>query len=253
MAGSSTAAALIPEGAALAELRGIAAGCTACDLHRTGTQTVFGEGPADAALVLVGEQPGDQEDEAGLPFVGPAGGELDRGLEAVGLGGYPHLRTNVVKHFKWKGTRGKRRVHATPNALEIAACLPWLHAEIAATRPEVVIALGATAAQALLGKGFRITRQRGELHPGPLGSLVTATAHPSSILRAGDAEERAAARAAFHDDLRVAAALVLEGPAAALALMTRERLQAQARRLGIQGRSRMRKHELAAALAEELR
>lgn len=252
MATTGTAADRIPEGATLAQLQRAAADCTACDLHRTGSQTVFGHGPADADLILVGEQPGDLEDREGLPFVGPAGRELDRALEAVGLGERPHLRTNVVKHFKWEGTRGKRRIHAKPNALEVAACLPWLHAEIDATRPEVLVTLGATAAKAVLGNEVRITRDRGGLHRGPRGALVTATVHPSSILRAGDARERRQARAAFHDDLRVAAALVLEGPASALRLLTLERLRERARSLDVRGRSTMDKATLASAVAEAL-
>lgn len=247
-----TAAELIPPGATLDELREIAAGCTACDLHETGTRTVFGEGPADAEVIFVGEQPGDQEDQLGQPFVGPAGRELDRGLEAVGLGDHPHLRTNVVKHFKWKGRRGKRRIHAKPNRLEIEACLPWLEAEVAATRPEVIIALGSTAAQALLGRDLRVSRQRGELHAGIRGAMAMATVHPSSILRAGDDEDRRPARASFHADLGIAATLVKQGPEAALRRTPRVVLYRRAKELDVPGRSSMAKAELAGAVAAAL-
>ena len=144
MTDQQTAAGLIPEGATLDELRQVAAGCTACDLHRSGTQTVFGDGTADAVLVLVGEQPGDIEDQEGHPFVGPAGRELDRGLEQVGLGEVSQYRTNTVKHFKWSERRGKRRIHEKPNRIEIRACLPWLHAELAHTDPKVLVPLGST-------------------------------------------------------------------------------------------------------------
>jgi uracil-DNA glycosylase len=183
----STAAALIPEGADLERLRNIAAGCTACDLYKTGTQTVFGEGAHGARLMLVGEQPGDKEDLAGRPFVGPAGRLLDSALEEAGIDRTSVYVTNVVKHFKWEA-RGKRRIHKKPNAAEVTACKPWLEAEIDRVRPHVVVALGATAAQALLGRGFRVSKERGRFveWPSPPGCLVTATVHPSSILRAPD-------------------------------------------------------------------
>jgi DNA polymerase len=184
---ATTAADLIPATADLSRLRDIAAGCTACDLYRTGTQTIFGEGTPGAEIMLVGEQPGDKEDLAGRPFVGPAGRLLDGALAEAGIDRSVVYVTNVVKHFKWE-PRGKRRIHKKPNAAEITACKPWLEAEIDRVDPRVVVALGATAAQALLGRGFRVSQQRGEFAewPGPGGRLVTATVHPSSILRAPD-------------------------------------------------------------------
>ncbi|MBW3658250.1 MAG: UdgX family uracil-DNA binding protein [Actinobacteria bacterium] len=203
-----TAAELIPEDADLGTLRRLAAGCTACDLHETGTQTVFGEGPADARLVVVGEQPGDQEDLEGEPFVGPAGAELDRGFEAVGIDRSLVYVTNTVKHFKWSERRGKRRIHEKPNAIEIRSCLPWLQAEVARVEPEVVLLLGATAAKAVLGSGFRVTKQRGEVLEGVDGRPTVATLHPSSVLRSRSDEQRHAARAAFHADLEVVAGLL---------------------------------------------
>ena len=203
-----TAEVLIPEDASLAELRGIAAGCTACDLHETGTQTVFGEGPADARLVVVGEQPGDLEDQTGEPFVGPAGAELDRGFEAAGIDRSLVYVTNTVKHFKWSERRGKRRIHEKPNSIEIRSCLPWLHAEVARVDPEVVLLLGATAGKAVLGSSFRVTKQRGEVLEGPDGRPTIATVHPSSILRSRSDEQRAEARAAFEADLVVVAAVL---------------------------------------------
>jgi uracil-DNA glycosylase len=184
---ATTAADLIPATADLSLLRDIAAGCTACDLYRTGTQTIFGEGTPGAEIMLVGEQPGDKEDLAGRPFVGPAGRLLDGALTEAGIDRSVVYVTNVVKHFKWE-PRGKRRIHKKPNAAEITACKPWLEAEIDRVDPRVVVALGATAAQALLGRGFRVSQKRGEFAewPGPGGRLVTATVHPSSILRAPD-------------------------------------------------------------------
>ncbi len=188
----------------LEEVRTAAAGCQACDLWRTGTQTVFGEGAVGADLMLVGEQPGDKEDLAGRPFVGPAGRVLDQGLEEAGIDRSKVYVTNAVKHFKWKA-QGKRRLHQKPNAQEIAACRPWLDAELAAVQPRIVVCLGATAAQALLGRGFRVTKQRGEFVEGLIGPAVTATVHPSSILRAPDEATRQAEMAAFVDDLRTVA------------------------------------------------
>ncbi len=187
----------------LEALREAAAGCQACDLWRKATQTVFGEGPRDADLMLVGEQPGDQEDEAGRPFVGPAGRILDQALEEAGIDRSTVYVTNAVKHFKWEA-RGKRRIHQKPNAAEVSACRPWLDAEIEAVQPRIVVALGAVAAQALLGRDFRVSRQRGELVTWDDGRIVTATVHPSSILRAPD-ERRSSEMAAFVDDLRAVA------------------------------------------------
>src|SRR5437763_2262497 len=180
-----TAAPLVPERPSLTKLREAAAGCTACDLHKTGTQTVFGEGKASADVVFVGEQPGDQEDLQGRPFVGPAGKLLDKALEDAGIDRTQVYVTNVVKHFKWQA-RGKRRIHQKPNWSEIAACRPWLEAELDVIEPRVLVCLGATAAQALLGRDFRVSRQRGELVDSDLAENVIATVHPSSILRADD-------------------------------------------------------------------
>ena len=180
-----TAAPLVPDRPSLKKLRDAAAGCTACPLHETGTQTVFGEGSTKARVVFVGEQPGDQEDRQGRPFVGPAGKLLDKALEEAGIDRSQVYVTNVVKHFKWQA-RGKRRIHQKPNWSEIAACRPWLEAELEVTEPRVLVCLGATAAQALLGRDFRVSRQRGELVESDLAENVIATVHPSSILRADD-------------------------------------------------------------------
>jgi uracil-DNA glycosylase family protein len=181
-----TAAPLVPEKPSLPKLREAAAGCTACPLHETGTQTVFGEGSAKAEVVFVGEQPGDQEDLQGRPFVGPAGKLFDKALEEAGIDRSQVYVTNAVKHFKWQA-RGKRRIHQKPNWSEIAACRPWLDAELEVIRPRVLVCLGATAAQALLGRDFRVSRQRGELVESDLAENVIATVHPSSVLRADDA------------------------------------------------------------------
>ena len=199
-----TAAPLVPERPTLGKLRDVAAGCKACPLWETGTQTVFGEGLARAEVMLVGEQPGDREDREGRPFVGPAGRLLDEALEEAGIDRSLAYVTNVVKHFKWTA-RGKRRIHAKPSWSEIAACRPWLEAELAVVRPRVLVCLGATAAQALLGRDFRVTQRRGELVESDLAPVATATVHPSSILRAPDEESRRADYAAFVEDLRVVA------------------------------------------------
>jgi DNA polymerase len=185
----------------LEELRAEAAGCRRCPLWQTGTQVVFGEGGARPKVVFVGEQPGDQEDLAGRPFVGPAGRVLDDALEQAGIDRSAAYVTNAVKHFKWTA-RGKRRIHQKPNAAEIAACRIWLDAELEAIRPRVLVCLGATAAQALLGRQFRVTQQRGTWVDSPLAEHVTATIHPSSILRQQTDEERRMEMAAFVDDLR---------------------------------------------------
>jgi uracil-DNA glycosylase len=190
----------------LQQLRREAGGCRACDLYKTATQTVFGEGAERAEVMLVGEQPGDREDIEGHPFVGPAGKVLDQGLEQAGIDRNRVYITNVVKHFKWR-PRGKRRIHQKPNAEEIRACRPWLEGELEAVKPRVLVCLGATAAQALLGREFRVSRQRGEFVESPLAERVTATVHPSSILR-GEPAERDKNFAAFVDDLRVVAALL---------------------------------------------
>jgi DNA polymerase len=187
--------------ATVKSLRAEAAGCRACDLWRTGTQTVFGEGPADAELMLVGEQPGDVEDREGHPFVGPAGRVLDQGLEQAGIDRDSVYLTNVVKHFKWR-PRGKRRIHQKPNAEEVGACRRWLDAELAAVEPLGLLCLGATAAQALLGRSFRVTQSRGVAVESPLAPLVSATVHPSSILRAADETARQEAMQQFVADLK---------------------------------------------------
>jgi uracil-DNA glycosylase len=180
-----TAAPLVPPRPSLKKLREAAAGCKACPLWKTGTQTVFGEGSPKAEVMFVGEQPGDQEDKAGKPFVGPAGKLLDKAMEEAGIDRSRAYVTNVVKHFKWKA-QGKRRIHQKPSWSEIAACFPWLEAELAVVKPRVLVCLGATAAQALLGRQFRVTQHRGEPVESDLAPVVIATVHPSSILRADD-------------------------------------------------------------------
>jgi uracil-DNA glycosylase family protein len=202
-----TAAPLVPQTGDLQALRAAAAGCKACDLWKTGTQTVFGEGEQKAEIVFVGEQPGDKEDLAGRPFVGPAGRVLDEALEAAGIDRSLAYVTNAVKHFKWVG-RGKRRIHQKPNAAELAACRPWLEAELGALEPKVLVALGATAAQALLGRQFRVTKQRGVPVESDLAPYVLATVHPSSILRQETEADRSAAMADLIADLKVVAKLL---------------------------------------------
>jgi DNA polymerase len=182
--------------------------CKACDLWRNATQTVFGEGPTPARVMFVGEQPGDSEDKVGHPFVGPAGKLLDEALVEVGIDRSEVFVTNVVKHFKWVAAqRGKRRIHKKPRQSEIEACRPWLDAELQVVRPEVLVCLGARAAQALLGKDFRVTRQRGILLKSPLAPYVMATTHPASILRAPDSESRSQQRREFVRDLKKVAGL----------------------------------------------
>jgi uracil-DNA glycosylase len=191
---------LIPEDPDLEQLRAVAADCTGCELYRNATQTVFGRGAVPAEVMLVGEQPGDQEDKQGAPFVGPAGRLLDRALDEAGILEPVRYVTNVVKHFKWE-PRGKRRIHKKPNLDEIMACKPWLEAEISVVKPRALVCLGATAAQALLGRNFRVTQHRGELVESALAELVTATVHPSSILRAPDDRAREEAFEGFVADL----------------------------------------------------
>ncbi len=203
----SSATDLIPEQLTLPALKEAAADCKACDLWKLGTQTVFGEGRRRAPVMFVGEQPGNEEDLTGKPFVGPAGRLLDQALEEAGIDRLQTYVTNVVKHFKWE-PRGKRRIHKKPNAVEIAACRPWLEAEIAVVKPKVIVALGATAAQALLGPQFRVTKQRGEFIESTLAPYVMATVHPSSILRAPDDETRRLEYRRFVDDLKKLARVI---------------------------------------------
>jgi DNA polymerase len=216
---TATAEPFVPDGADLPALKSAAAACRGCHLYENATQTVFGEGEPSARVVLIGEQPGDQEDRRGRPFVGPAGKLLDRALDDAGIDRTDAYVTNAVKHFKFtQGGGGKRRIHAKPDSWEIAACRPWLTAELALLDPEVVVALGATAAQALLGSSFRVTRQRGVLMPWPpekgpwaatnedaatRAGFILATIHPSAVLRADDRE---AAYDGLVRDLRVVAA-----------------------------------------------
>ena len=204
---TESAAAYVPDSPTLDRLRDASAGCRGCHLWERATQTVFGEGGKNATLMLVGEQPGDQEDLAGKPFVGPAGKLLDRALDDAAIDREAAYVTNVVKHFKWE-PRGKRRIHAKPTWSEMVACRPWLDAEIALVEPRVLVCLGATAAQAVIGRDFRVSRQRGELVDSPLAPYVTATIHPSAILRQRDEESRRAEFDAFVDDLRKVAGLL---------------------------------------------
>src|ERR671927_686305 len=203
---TGSAADFIPPRPTLPKLRAAAAGCRGCHLWKVGTQTVFGEGARKAAAMFVGEQPGDQEDRAGKPFVGPAGRLFDEALEAAGIDRSATYVTNAVKHFKWQA-RGKRRIHQKPNWAEMTACRPWLEAELEVVQPTVLVLLGATAAQSLLGRQFRVTQHRGELLESELAETVTATVHPSSILR-GEPEERDANFAAFVRDLKVVTPLI---------------------------------------------
>ena len=196
-----TAARLVPSKPTLKKLQVAAAGCQACDLWKTGTQTVFGEGQQTSTVMFIGEQPGNSEDLEGRPFVGPAGGLLDKALAEAGIDRSKVYVTNVVKHFKWE-PRGKRRIHKKPNAIEIRACRPWLEAEINVVRPRAIICLGSTAAQAVIGPKFKVSIQRGQFVDSPLAPFVTATVHPSSILRAPTDEARRAETERFIDDLK---------------------------------------------------
>ena len=208
-----TAAALIPHKPTLPALRVAATGCKACDLWKLGTKTVFGEGRATARVMMVGEQPGDKEDLQGRPFVGPAGAVLDKALAAAGIQREDVYVTNIVKHFKWE-PRGKRRVHKKPNSLEISACKPWLEAEINAVKPQIVVLLGATAAQGILGSQFRVTQHRGEWLSSDIAPGVMATVHPSSILRARDDESRHEEMSKFIADLKKVATAIRQHKAA---------------------------------------
>ena len=192
-----------PDTSNLTEVREAARHCTACHLHKRGTQTVFGEGPSDAVIMLVGEQPGDYEDVAGKPFVGPAGKIMDQALEEAGIDRKEVYVTNAVKHFKWE-PRGKRRIHQKPNSREIAACRPWLEAELQIVKPKLVVAMGATAAQTIFGPTFRVTRERGKVLSSKLAPRVLATVHPSSLLRQPDEASRQREYEHFVADLRTA-------------------------------------------------
>src|SRR5215471_10393311 len=198
----ATAAPLVPDKPTIPKLQSAATNCKACDLWKRGTQTVFGEGNPKARVMLVGEQPGDQEDIQGRPFVGPAGKILDKALEEAGIDRKEVYVTNAVKHSKWE-PRGKRRIHKKPNSLEITACKPWIEAEIKAVKPDVIVCLGATAAQALLGREFRVSTQRGVWVESPLASFVMATVHPSSLLRAPDEVTRRLETKRFIQDLKL--------------------------------------------------
>jgi uracil-DNA glycosylase len=199
----------------IAAVRDAARDCKACDLWKTGTQTVFGEGPSKSQIMFVGEQPGDQEDRAGHPFVGPAGELLDRALEQAGIDHSKVYLTNVVKHFKWvAAARGKKRIHKKPRYSEIHACRPWLDAELRVVKPQILVCLGATAAQSLLGRTFSVMRQRGQLIDSPLAPFVMATVHPSSILRAPDQDARHLQMQAFVNDLKIVADLARKAEAA---------------------------------------
>jgi DNA polymerase len=205
--GDGTAAPLIPPRASIGKLQEAARGCRACPLWKTGTQTVFGEGSRHAKVVFVGEQPGNDEDLAGKPFVGPAGKLLDKALVEAGIQRDEVYVTNTVKHFKWE-PKGKRRIHKKPSGREIAACRPWLEAELEILKPKVLVCLGATAAQALLGKEFRVSQRRGEFVESTLAEHVVATVHPSSILRAPDEETRHLEMARFIEDLKKIARVI---------------------------------------------
>ena len=210
---STPALRLIPAYSTLEAAREASKNCRACDLWKRGTQTVFGEGSPHARVMFVGEQPGDKEDLTGRPFVGPAGAILDKALVQAGIDRKQTYVTNAVKHFKWE-PRGKRRIHKKPNSLEIAACRPWLDDEIELVKPDVGVCLGATAAQALLGRSFRVTQQRGQLMPFGPARQITATVHPSSILRAPDDESRHREYELFVNDLRMVAKVLRRREAA---------------------------------------
>ncbi|HKP37734.1 MAG TPA: UdgX family uracil-DNA binding protein [Pyrinomonadaceae bacterium] len=197
----SSAAEFFPERKSLKAFREAAADCKACDLWKRGTQTVFGEGARRAEILFVGEQPGNEEDLTGKPFVGPAGRLLDDALEEAGIDRSQAYVTNIVKHFKWE-PRGKRRIHKKPNAGEVTACRPWLEAEINLVKPKIIVCLGATAAQALLGSKFKVSKQRGQFIASTLAPYIMATVHPSSILRAPDDQTRHVEKRRFIDDLK---------------------------------------------------
>jgi DNA polymerase len=200
-----TASPFLPATRSLTALRSASSQCRGCDLFRNATQTVFGEGSRRMRVMMVGEQPGDKEDIQGKPFVGPAGAVLDKALGQAGIERDDVYVTNIVKHFKFE-PRGKRRIHKKPTAMEVSACRPWLEAEIEAVQPEVIVLLGSTAAQGVFGRDFRVTQHRGEWTPSPLAPMVTATIHPSAILRAPDADARQMEMERFVADLKLVAA-----------------------------------------------
>ena len=202
-----SAAPFVPDTTSIKALSAAADDCRGCDLYKTATQVVFGAGPRRARVLLVGEQPGDQEDRQGQPFVGPAGALLDKALGEAGIPRGEAYLTNAVKHFKWE-PRGKRRIHKKPRASEVKACRPWLEAELRAVQPSVVVCLGATAAQAVLGPAFKLMRQRGQIVSSAIAPRVVATVHPSAVLRAPDSEGRRAAYEMLVSDLRIAAGLI---------------------------------------------
>jgi DNA polymerase len=205
--GARSAAPFVPNTTRLDKLRGAVQTCTGCDLYKHATQAVFGEGPQQAHVMFVGEQPGDQEDQQGKPFVGPAGALLDKALADAGIPRDDVYVTNAVKHFKWE-PRGKRRIHKKPRMSEIKACRPWLESELRAVKPSVLVCLGATAAQAVLGAQFKLMQHRGQVQTSPLADRVVATIHPSAVLRAPDSEGRRQAYQMLVDDLTVVARLV---------------------------------------------
>lgn len=220
-----------PDNINYASIKDAAAYCEGCDLYKNATQTVFGEGPANAEVLFIGEQPGDEEDLTGRPFVGPAGRLFDKALAEAGIDRSAVYITNVVKHFKWK-PQGKRRLHEKPNAAEIRACMPWLNAELEVIKPRILVFLGATAAQALLGKQFRVTKERGVWLDSQLAERVIATVHPSSILRAPDPEIREIQYAEFVKDLRtIADALTGTAGSAKIGGYTRRNLPAKIREI----------------------
>jgi DNA polymerase len=206
-ASTGTAAPFVPETSDLASLKNASARCQGCALYRHATQTVFGQGSRESRLVLVGEQPGDQEDRQGLPFVGPAGEVLDRALAEAGIDRTTVYVTNAVKHFKFT-ERGKRRIHEKPSSAEVAACRPWLEAELRAIEPDVILCLGATAASSLIGPKFRLLAQHGQLFDSPFARKITATIHPSAVLRGPDEDAKAKLYAMLVGDLRAAAKIV---------------------------------------------
>lgn len=207
LSATGTAAPLVPKKPSIGELQAAARKCRACPLWKSGTQTVFGDGSRKAKAVFVGEQPGNDEDLTSKPFVGPAGKLLDKALAEAGINRDEVYVTNVVKHFKWE-PKGKRRIHKRPNAREIAACRPWLDAELSVLKPRVLVCLGATAAQALLGRAFRVRQQRGQFVKSPLAEKILATVHPSSILRAPDDATRRAEMEQFIADLKTVAKVI---------------------------------------------